>query len=354
MNLKSWPSKELFLFKDFVIENKNCRQITPRHNIDWNSENIIFRSSVWDIDSKKLLVAGFKKFWNLEENNSIDSLDLNNHIEFIHKMDGSCLQVAKINGELIIKTRGTVDAKNSLENGLELEELKKYELLLNNELINSENYTILLEWYSPNHVIVERESDKTNFWLIGIVNHTNYSYLSQKDLDSYGNKWNIDRPKRYLYQNLQKALQDVKEWEKGEGVIAYSKDGQKLKKIKSPRYLFLHRMVDSLGTYKRVVDFWLLKNKWSKEEFLAYVEENTSWEAKRTVISYINKLYEEIDYINFRFKVMEDIVEPWRGLPRGGAARLIAEMPKEKRQDAFFVLDKKIPDDKLWKKLLTE
>ena len=59
------PTEEEFCVRDCVIANTECKLVFPiKHDIKWNDNNKIFRSSIWTKDGE-LVSASWKKFTNL-------------------------------------------------------------------------------------------------------------------------------------------------------------------------------------------------------------------------------------------------------------------------------------------------
>jgi hypothetical protein len=78
----------------------------------WDSSNLIFRSSVWDSEGN-LVSAGFKKFFNLFEKPELSpGVEELSDAEIIEKIDGSCLIISRYKDRLIIRTRGTFTTDN--------------------------------------------------------------------------------------------------------------------------------------------------------------------------------------------------------------------------------------------------
>ena len=354
MNINKFPSIEEFCVKDCVISNIDCKLIFPiKHDIKWNDENKIFRSSIWT-KKGELVSASWKKFTNLEENPEFEPLDTKQNIEFIHKIDGSTFIISKFKGELIMRTRRTIDA-SVLENSHEIKFLKeKYLPLFESELLNSEKYSILTEWYSPKNVIVERESEEPNLWLTGIIYHNDYTYLSQKELDGFAQNWRIERPKRYQFNNIDEMVESIQKWEKGEGVVIYGNNGQTLKKVKSLRYLFLHKIKSQLNSTKHLINFYVEKEMPSYEDFYKTIQTEFDYEIAFQLKKQLENTCEAGEkakkYIDYILEVVHDIrkVET-----RKEQAIMILRNFKNNSSFVFSILDNKVITKDQWIKLIT-
>ena len=122
------PDPTQFIYRPVTIAGDECVLIIPNHiGVKWTKQNLMFRSSIWKINSEAdwtPVSLSFKKFFNWDEQPDLDytpfSLAANGGCQILEKCDGSTLIVSKYKGELIIRTRGTADA-SFMENGHELE-----------------------------------------------------------------------------------------------------------------------------------------------------------------------------------------------------------------------------------------
>jgi len=351
----SFPCSEEFCIRDCIIANTDCKLIFPvKLDVKWSEENKIFRSSIWTNDGE-LVSASFKKFTNLGEQLEFEPLDIDSDIEFIHKLDGSTLIISKLKGELIVRTRGTHNAA-VLDNGDEIIFLKqKYPLLFDNDTLNSEEYSIVCEWYSPKNVIVEREAEEPTLWLTGIIKHEDYSYVLQKDLDVFATDWKIERPIRYQFNSLSSMIESVNQWKKGEGIVIYGNNGQILKKTKSDRYLLLHRIKSQLSSTKNLIEFYIDKQMPSCEVFSKIIETEFDYEIAIQLKGEIEKICEAGEktkkYIDHILEVAHDIrmVET-----RKEQALMIKKNFKENSALVFCVLDNKEITKEQWTKLINQ
>jgi hypothetical protein len=349
------PTGEEFCVRDCVIANTDCKLVFPiKHDIKWSDENKIFRSSIWTKNGE-LVSASWKKFMNLGQQLDFEPLDIDSDIEFIHKLDGSTLIISKFKRELIIRTRGTHDA-TILDNGDEIPFLKqKYPLVFDNDILNSEEYSIVCEWYSPKNVIVEREAEEPTLWLTGIIKHSDYSYVLQKDLDVFATDWKIERPIRYQFNSLSSMIESVNQWKKGEGIVIYSNNGQILKKTKSDRYLILHRIKSTLSNEKNLIEFYIEKEMPSRDNFYKIIETEFDFEIAVQLKDELEKICDAGEkskkYIDHILEVVHDIRTV---KTRKDQALMIKRNFKENSSFVFSVLDGKIITKEQWTKLINQ
>jgi hypothetical protein len=265
-----------FDVKEGDLFGETCYLITPKKDknglgIKWNDENKIFRSSVWDKNGNAVSLS-FRKFTNLGEQPDFEPLNLSEKITFVEKMDGSTLCVTNHRGNLVIRTRGTFDAR-SLANGWEIENIlfKKYPKFFCPGNL-TQGFTYVCEWQTPNNLIVEHVAEPV-LTLIAIISHSDYDYVHQDMVKWAAQDFQLDFPKIYNYSSVQEAVEHVKDWQKGEGLVMYSQDGQILKKTKADRYKALHRIATNLNTEKSIVELWFsLEKPETKEGFLDLID----------------------------------------------------------------------------------
>jgi len=361
------PDPKFFNFKDCVIAGDECVLVTPKDmGVEWTDDNKIFRSSIWRKSDMHLVSAGFKKFTNLGEQPEFEPIDGHTDLEFVRKLDGSLLIVSQYKGQLIVRTRGTIDA-TQLANGHEIATLKeKYPKVFDNFWLKSENYTLLFEWTTPTNRIVLKESEDPALWLIGIVTHkevdadpfmmfmgvvhTSYTYFTQSQLDEQATYLDVPRPERFEL-NLANVSEYLKDKDSIEGVVIYSNRGQTLKKVKTPRYLYLHRVFTGVKTVDHLFDLYVEYGCTPRENFETLLATNFDWELVTALEPLLDELYLKMNKINLeinRLKVYftkPDFVE----LDRKGKAQKILEYFPECAWIGFSILDgKQLNPHKLW------
>ena len=301
-----------FVIRECRIAGEDCYLVFPQHiGVKWTKKNLIFRSSIWTLRGE-LVSASFKKFFNWGEQPELCytpfSFNANGGCQLVEKLDGSTLIVSKYKDELIVRTRGTVDATISMDNGFEIEILKqKFPKAFENSLLK--DHTIIYEWTTPENVIVLNYGD-VGITLIGCVKHEDYSYLSQEELDDIALDINVPRPKRYNYKSIKEMLDDVDTWVGAEGICCYCNRGQDIRKIKSEWYRSVHRMKSEMGSFERVVDFWFSNDMPDFQSAYRIIQETIDFEVAercRGDLSRICDAWKEVKKIvDFMEKYVED------------------------------------------------
>jgi hypothetical protein len=358
------PSSEQFYIKEIgdkiLIHRKEA-------GVKWDDKNKYFRSSVWDKETGDLISAGFRAFVNLGEQPSFEPIDDHNDLEFVRKLDGSLLIVSQYKGQLIVRTRGTIDA-TQLANGHEIEFLKKkYPTVFSNMWLDSEYHTLLFEWTTPTNRIVLKESEEPCLWLIGIVCHRPevmdpfkffvgaslkeaYHYFTQFELDQQALYLGVPRPERFEL-NLANVTEYLKDKDSIEGVVIYGGQGQILKKVKTPRYLYMHRVFTGIKTVDHLFELFAEYGCPKREEFEKMLANNFDWELVTTLKDLLDKLYAKSKRIADNALWIDlylqnpDFIE----LDRKGKAQKILERFPHCSGIAFAMLDnKEITPHKWW------
>jgi hypothetical protein len=345
-----------FVAKKRTMFGKNMVLITPADiKTEWTTELEMFRSCLFDEDTGEIYSLGFKKFVNFGENPDFQPWNHSWKIEARHKIDGSLLCISKVDGNILIRTRGVFDAREH-ETGDEIDGLiQKYKYLFDNIFINSENHTILCEHTTPKRIIVLRESEEPKLTLLGIINHQTLEYIPQFVLDSFGMIVEVDRPQKYEYNSLQECIADVSAWKGKEGVVLYSADGQILKKIKATEYCELHKLATGIKTISHVLDVFMESPKFADyESFYKYIETLLDYEIAEKCKPFISEITDAYAKFEEYLKKMRSGVEIIRNYSsrKEQAEAIQKEFRGWKTSIAFLLLDNREPDDKLIRKSL--
>ncbi|MCK9154509.1 MAG: hypothetical protein M0P12_00195 [Paludibacteraceae bacterium] len=284
MKIDRFPTaEEGFKLTPCVFAGVDCVLVGPLDiKTKFNEGNKIFRSSIWTLDGDPVSL-GFRKFTNYGEAPAFEPFDINDpSMTAVQKIDGSCLLVSKFRGQLIVRTRGTIDARQ-MKNGQEIDELiAKYPDAFDNAWLDN-GYSICYEWTTPSNIIVLSETETPQLWLTAIINHEDYSYLPQMILDIEAKRFGVNRPKTYRFESFSDLVNAVEAFRGIEGVVVYTREGQILKKVKSISYLALHRMKSHLGSTENVVDYFIANGCKTAEDLIKKVTEDSDYEIAKVV-----------------------------------------------------------------------
>jgi hypothetical protein len=336
------PDGDQFDIKECWIADDECILVTPKNmGVEWNDENKIFRSSIWRKSDMYPVSLGFKKFVNYGEKPEFEPFDPKTEKwDAVIKKDGSCLIVSVYKKELIIRTRGTTDATN-LPNGAEIDLLKEeYPLAFNNCHLNTENITLLFEWTTPSNRIVLQESSTPTLWLIGAVMHDTYEYVSQYDLNQIALELDVERPDWYYGEDFEELQNWLQKQTDIEGVVVYSESGI-LKKLKTPRYLHLHKVFTGIKSVDNLVDLWIEYGCSHRDNFETLLATTYDWELVTPLKSLIDEMFERWNKIQIILGFLKLMISQNIHLPRKDLAKIILQSSGVWSSIAFEILDGK-------------
>ncbi len=275
---------------DFSVkEGEFCgipaKLITPKDiTVKFNQKNKIFRSSVWSLDGE-LLSASFPRFPNFgespEEFPTPESLD---GATVVDKIDGSTVIFDYVNEKLNARTRGKF-SYHGLENESDFEFVIKKYPQIKYLLAAIPNISLIFEITTPNLRICIDYGSEPDIWLIGAICKDDYSLIKQESLDALAEeeRFAFKRPETFKFGSLADLINQIKEKKSGEGVCLYSNSGQAIHKVKSARYLLLHRLKSQLSSFEKVMDLFFELGKPSLEEFVNYVSSHFDFEIVESV-----------------------------------------------------------------------
>jgi len=350
--------REQFYCNEHIINGELCYLVNPKQiGAVWTKDNVIYRSSLWNHNGE-LISAGFKKFTNLGEKPDIfpppSSLK---GCTVVEKLDGSLLSVTSYKDNYIIRTRGSVDATNMELNGHEIE-IFKSEILPKIDMNTTPTWdrSYIFEWTSPLNRIVLSYGDIPKFTLIGIVNHSDYSYWTQSDLDLIAKNLGLLRPETYTFNDITDLVFNVEKWENREGVCIYSSKDQFIHKSKAFQYLKLHRF-KSEATFENTVELFFEFGMPSYQEFETQLVQKFDYECFTMVRGFISTIIDGYKDVLKIVNGMNNFIDSIKTLPtrREQAQRIISSYGGENNNRSgmvFTLLDGKSLDRNQLMKLL--
>ena len=330
-----------FMVHEHSLNGEVVHLIQPQHiGTKWTQDNKHMRSVVVNYDGE-VISAGFPKFTNWGENP--DNFPVPNSLRnctVMEKLDGSLLIVSKYNGQYILRTRGTVDA-STLANGHELELFKeKFLKSLTHDTPDTWNVSILFEWVSPINKIVLNYGDEPDWYVVGIVHHSDYRLYSQEDLDMWAKNKGFKRPATYTFTDVNDLLQNVDQWKGKEGVCVYSKNDQSIHKVKSADYLIKHRF-KSEATLENTLDLYFSYGKPLYQEFESKLTETFDYECFEMVRGYASQICDaskEVNKIVDGFKSFIDNQLKVLSTRKEQAQKVISSYSESNRSSMIFSL----------------
>jgi len=281
--------QDCFVVRPTKIADEICYLVFPKNiMVKWNKENLIFRSSIWNSEGE-LISASYKKFFNYgEAPQTVDHPTDMSKVELLTKIDGSLLCVSRFHGELIVRTRGTSDA-TVLDNGFEIETLKKkYPLAFQFEE-DTPGFSRIFEWTTPYNKIILEYGSEPQLWYTGKVFHDRYKYASQTELDLESKIIQVQRPQWYTFKTIEEMLATVEAFKGIEGVCCYFNHGQDIRKIKGADYLARHRF-KSMASFENSLDLFFQYGKPNYLEFEKKLIEQFDYECYEMVRGFISEI----------------------------------------------------------------
>jgi hypothetical protein len=287
---------------------------------NYTKDNLIFRSSVWDSKGYPVSLS-FCKFFNWGEKPDLalppESLA---GAQLMEKIDGSTLIFSRYNGQTMIRTRGTTDARK-LDNGYEIDVLlakypKLFEYFEDNCAPNS-CYSYIFEWVSPTNKIVIDYGVEPDMFLTAVISHENYSMQSQQSLDELAEALGLRRPKTYNYDSIDEMKAAVEAFQGVEGLCVYYHDGQNILKVKSAQYLFLHRAKSDIGSLEKVIDLYLNQSEvvghnMSYQEAIDYLTKTYDYEIAMMARGHISNIADGMKEVEKIVEGMKKFIETCR------------------------------------------
>jgi hypothetical protein len=345
-----------FMVHEHSLNGEIVHLIQPQHiGTQWRQDNKHLRSVVVNYEGE-VISASLPKFTNWGENPEHFPVPTSlQNCTVVEKLDGSLLIVSKYKGQYILRTRGTVDA-STMANGHELELFKS--TILNKLYDNNDtwNYSVLFEWLSPINKIVLSYGDEPDWYLVGVINHDDYSLTPQFVLDRYAINAEIKRPATYTFTDVNDLLQNVDQWKGKEGVCVYSKNDQTIHKVKGAWYLALHHMKSELSNIEKVMDVWLEQGMPDYNTFYNYIFTTFDYELAEQVKGMISRIADGKKEVNKIVDGMNDFVNNrLRSLPtrKEQAQAVISSYGETNRASFLFkLLDGKSLGKEEYKKLM--
>lgn len=368
-------NRDQFFLRPCVVAGESCFLVEPVAVgvPKWDLSNLIYRSSLWTGQGEPVSL-GWPKFFNLDEDVDKDGNVIPGKIPYpkptlrkgrlegdiMEKLDGSLLIISSFKGQLVVRTRGTVNAELTLNNGREIAILKARHPELFQFVLDNEDVSLLCEWYSPNNKVVLNYGDEPKLWLIGGIYHGDYSIFPQDVIDRWAEKLNMSRPQRYSFSTLEEMREAVAKFEGYEGVCWYYRvDGVwYIVKLKSARYLKLHYYKGDVSTFDKVVDIWLELNCPNYQDFYDHLATKYDWEIAQYARPHLSKICDASERIDDVRGGMERFIQnQLLNLPRNKQAEKVFESYGRKSNRSamvFHLLDGKGLTDDDKKKLILQ
>lgn len=218
--------------------------ITPaRSKRTWAPDERPLRSALVDRDGQ-VRSLGFPKFFNWGEDEHdtaclTAALAAGERVAFAEKLDGSLCIRSVIDGQVVLRTRGTFDGG---DHGAPMRAVASthHPTLLDPSLYA--DWSVLYEFTSPDFAIV-LPYDTPGLTLLGAISHDDGHLMARDELAEVAAHLGVPlAPERALPTDPDELLAQVAGLSGSEGVVASCADGQVLVKIKAAAYLRAHAL----------------------------------------------------------------------------------------------------------------
>jgi len=319
--------KTNFMVHESNFHGETVYLIHPIHfGAKWTKENLIYRSTLVNSDGE-IISAGFPKFFNYGEQSDLypDPAGYNDAFA-VEKLDGSLICISKYKDHIIARSRGTVNAYTSLNNGSELYNL----IMSNNNLLEflsdyyTTPFTILVEWVTPTNQIIIKYKEPT-LYLIGMIVHDTYSLIDQLILDSLSHIINLSRPNKFKFDSLKKLISFVKEFKDKEGICLYFNNSKNIVKIKGDHYLKLHKAKSHMSNIDNIIDIFIELNFPSYDEIFSYFESTFDYEIASFIQPQLFSITNAYKKLLTDIERLKDFMSDIKSLSRKDAAIIITK-----------------------------
>jgi T4 RnlA family RNA ligase len=211
---------------------------------------------ITDPENVDLVSMPMEKFFNLYENPSTMDLDLTTVVDVELKADGSLISTYLHNGELRLKTKGSIESDQCIAamKYLERDEHADFKVALG--ALAELGYTINMEWCAPDNRIVLGYMEPV-LTVLNVRRNWDGEYTDIFKPSAMGNEtWN---PIREAYiEKIEVAdpvhfAQSIPDMEGVEGYVIRLASGQRVK-VKTLWYLVQHRAKDSINSPRRLFE----------------------------------------------------------------------------------------------------
>ena len=218
---------------------------------DWEPDELAFRSVILHPATGRVVSTGWPKFFTQGEwpdHDAVISSELASGRALItHKHDGSLIIRSVLpDGRVLFRTRDTFDG-GKFAPLAEAVARAKYPQLL--DPAAWPHGSLLFEYVGGGNQIVVRYTGYDDLILLGAALHNvpdagRVRYLTYPELESVAGDLDLRLVETYPWAEMGIAgvLDQVRDWDKAEGVVVRSSDGQTLLKIKSAWYFAQHAL----------------------------------------------------------------------------------------------------------------
>ena len=218
------------------------------------------RGIMFDVTDKaniKIVSRPMNKFFNIEQG----ELDRSNMklVGYMDKLDGSLISTYLHNGELKLKTKGSIKSEQAIA------AMEWLDLPENSEMKNflkfhasKNNLTVNMEWTAPDNQIVLFYPEPS-LRILNMVNNENGKILTAENIDKENlvNKDIFVKSHKIPNMSLDDIVESIRNEQGNEGYILEFSDSEgnsHLVKVKNIWYVNLHQIKSNLNTTAKIIE----------------------------------------------------------------------------------------------------
>lgn len=248
-------TNEAFYFQDFNLDDKTYRIFNYRlaSYTDFQLPGAIeCRGVMFEVgqNDQPVRLASWpqEKFFNLYENPMTMNLDLTQVVEIQEKADGSLMSTYVHDGQLRLKSKGSLFSEQALAAMKWLDRPENAAFKTKLTIAAFADFTVNLEWCSPEHRIVLGYMEPV-LKVLNVRNTVDGLYLQLPKGNSFDGLMveNVEVDDPVAFVASIPAMTDV------EGYVVRLASGQRVK-IKCDWYLSLHHAKDSVNNPRRLFE----------------------------------------------------------------------------------------------------
>ena len=212
---------------------------------------------VTDKENIKISSRPMNKFFNIEQG-EVDRSNMK-LVGYMDKLDGSLISTYLHNGELKLKTKGSIKSEQAVA-AMEWLDLPENSEMKNFLKFHTEknNLTVNMEWTSPDNQIVLFYPE-SSLRILNMVNNKNGKILIAENIDKENlvNKDIFVKSHKIPNMSLDNIIESIRNEQGNEGYILEFFDSEyntHLVKVKNIWYVNLHQIKSNLNTTSKIIE----------------------------------------------------------------------------------------------------
>jgi T4 RnlA family RNA ligase len=212
---------------------------------------------VTDKENIKIVSRPMNKFFNIEQG-EVDRSNMK-LVGYMDKLDGSLISTYLHNGELKLKTKGSIKSEQAIA-AMEWLDLPENSEMKNFLKFHTEknNLTVNMEWTAPDNQIVLFYPE-ASLRILNMVNNENGKILTAENIDKENlvNKDIFVKSHKIPNMSLDDIIENIRNEQGNEGYILEFSDSEgnsHLVKVKNIWYVNLHQIKSNLNTTSKIIE----------------------------------------------------------------------------------------------------